>query len=131
MGSTGSNKEAPALIEVQQMVNEELAAKMSQVSSRTIGYCRRGGTTDSVPVVAAIASDLSDEKVSFCGVKGFMIDEVREFTLPREDPETIACAMVAVLEITNSPVHVHSLTRRWLTCNKAWSWPSRRATSMA
>ena len=97
------------------MVNDELAAKMSQVSSRTIGYCRRGGTVESVPVVVAIASDLSDEKVSFCGVKGFMIDEVREFTRPGSPPETIPCAMVALLEITNSPVHVHSLTTETYT----------------
>jgi len=97
------------------MPYEELKARMSKISSRTIGYCRRGGTAGSHPVTAAIPTDLSNEKVSFCGVKGFMIDEVREFTRSGSAPETIACAMVAVLEITDSPVHVHSETTETYT----------------
>lgn len=97
------------------MPYEELKTRMSKISSKTIGYCRRGENADSSAVIASIPNDLSNENVSFCGVKGFMIDEVREFTRPGSAPETIACAMVAVLEITDSPVHVHSETTETYT----------------
>ena len=94
---------------------EQLKLKMSEFSSRTIGHCHRGGKVGSQAVVAAIPADLQDHSVSFCGVKGFMIDQVREFSLSGSDPVTIACAMVATLEITNSPVHVHSETTETYT----------------
>ncbi len=89
---------------------EKLNNKMSQISSKAIGYCRRGGPVGSDSVLASIPSDLQGHAVSFCGVKGFMVDQVREFTRPGEEPVTIACAMIATLEILNSPVHVHSQT---------------------
>lgn len=97
------------------MSYEELEAKMGKVSSRTIGYCRRGESADSNPVVASIPSDLQSGEVSFCGVKGFMIDEVREFIHAGLPSRKIACAMVAVLEIVDSPVHVHSQTTETYT----------------
>ena len=89
---------------------EKLKLKMSEISSRTIGHCHRGGEVDSQAVVASIPADLQGHGVSFCGVKGFMIDQVREFSRPESEPVAIACAMVATLEITDSPVHVHSET---------------------
>ena len=68
------------------------------------------------PVLACIPDDLQDQDVSFCGVKGFMIDEVREFTKEGFPPVTIVCAMVATLEIIDSPLHVHSQTTETYTC---------------
>ncbi len=100
------------------MAIEELRLKMRQISSRTIGYCRRGGEVGSQPVVASIPVNLQDQGVSFCGVKGFMIDQVREFTRTGSERVTIACAMVAVLEIIDSPVHVHAETTETYTILK-------------
>ena len=88
---------------------------MSAFSSRTIGHCHRGSEVGSQAVIASIPADLRGHDMSFCGVKGFMIDQVREFSRPESAPATIACAMVATLEITNSPVHVHSETTETYT----------------
>ena len=94
---------------------EELKIKMSQLSAKTIGYCRRGEAIGSEPVVARILDDMQDQDVSFCGMKVFMIDEVREFTKDGSPPVTIACAIVATLEIVDSPLHVHSQTTETYT----------------
>lgn len=97
------------------MILEKLRLKMSQISSRTIGYCHRGSDVGSQPVVASIPLDLQDQGASFCGVKGFMIDQVREFTRTGSERVTINCAMVAALEIIDSPVHVHAETTETYT----------------
>ena len=47
--------------------------------------------------------------VSVCGVKTMLIEELREFSTPTGNRE-IRCASVAVLEMTDSPVHVHAST---------------------
>ena len=94
---------------------EELKLKMSRISAKTIGYCRRGEALSSDPVVACIPDDMQAQDVSFCSVKGFMIDEVRKFTKEGFPPVTIACAMVATLEIIDSPLHVHSQTTETYT----------------
>ena len=47
--------------------------------------------------------------VSVCGAKKVLIEELRQFTMPNGNRE-IRCASVAVLEMTDSPVHVHAST---------------------
>ncbi|PIR65869.1 MAG: hypothetical protein CO036_05955 [Candidatus Omnitrophica bacterium CG_4_9_14_0_2_um_filter_43_12] len=62
-------------------------------------------------IVAQIPLSLEGADVSVCGVKGFMIDEVREFSGPDGSKEAVDCAAVAALDIIDSPVHVHAETR--------------------
>lgn len=48
--------------------------------------------------------------VSVCGAKSVLIKELREFKTANNASKPIQCAAVAVLEITDSPVHVHEYT---------------------
>jgi mannose-6-phosphate isomerase-like protein (cupin superfamily) len=81
------------------------------LTARSFGYGLRGqdGFGQNA-VVARIPQSLADAELSVCGVKGFMADELREFNLPGRGTKKIRCATIAVLEITDSPVHIHSLT---------------------
>lgn len=78
-----------------------------------IGYALRGDerVTDEC-LVAEVPGSPAGE-VSVCGAKDFLIDEVRRFT--SEDGETVEvrCASTAVLEMTDSPVHVHAATTEY------------------
>ena len=49
-------------------------------------------------------------EVSVCGAKDFLIDEVRRFTGSDGTEVDVRCASMAVLEMTDSPVHVHAQT---------------------
>jgi mannose-6-phosphate isomerase-like protein (cupin superfamily) len=78
--------------------------------SRTIGFCRRGGSDHETVVISQIPDDLSGSPMSVCGIKGFLIDEIREFEDDNGKKYRIPCASVAALDITDSPVHVHGET---------------------
>lgn len=93
---------------------EELKEELSGdkwLDAVSLGYGIRGQDNFSGgAVISQIPESLDGADVSVCGVKGFMIDQRREFTGPDGEKEAIPCATVAALEITDSPVHVHSQT---------------------
>jgi len=89
-------------------LKERLSTNVFQ--SRTLGFKIRGEGMKPGALVTCIPRSLSDEEVSVCGVKGFLIDEVREFFV-NGSTEIVDCAAVAALEIVDSPVHVHAYTR--------------------
>ncbi|MEO0454747.1 MAG: cupin domain-containing protein [Verrucomicrobiota bacterium] len=79
--------------------------------ARTQGYALRGKRIEGGAVISKIPSHLEDGEQSICGLKGFMVDEVRSFELnSSEGARSIACAAVACLEIMDSPIHVHGET---------------------
>lgn len=78
--------------------------------SERVGYCVRGQEVGAGAVVTQIPDSLEGAAVSVCGVKGFMVDEVRDFDNGEGGLDRIACASVACLEIIDAPVHVHGDT---------------------
>lgn len=96
----------------------QMDVKFLKDKSRTIGFCIRGQDLEPGGVVADIPGTLDDAEISVCGVKGFMIDEVREFDVEGGEPVRVHCASVAALEITDSPVHKHGETQETYTILK-------------
>lgn len=92
---------------------ETLHAKLAGATFRSLGFKIRGQehifTLEAI--VAQIPLSLKNAELSVCGVKGFIIDEVIEFVRPDGSKEVVDCAFVAALDITDSPVHFHGMTR--------------------
>ena len=81
---------------------------MKNISSQQ--FVLRGQSFQKGAVVSQIPENLNEEKLSVCGIKGFMVDELREFETETGESVQVNCAAVAALEINNSPVHVHATT---------------------
>ncbi len=92
-----------------------LDIKFLKDRSRSLGFCVRGQDPADGAVLAQIPDSLADAAQSVCGVKGFMVDEIREFDVENSDPVRVACAAVAALEIIDSPVHMHGETQETYT----------------
>jgi mannose-6-phosphate isomerase-like protein (cupin superfamily) len=91
-------------------VQKEFDTKVFGQKSRTIGFCRRGCSDPENAVISRIPEDLSGSPMSVCGIKGFLVDEIREFEDEEGKIHRVLCASVAALDITDSPVHVHGET---------------------
>ena len=91
-------------------MQKESDIKIFGKKSRTIGFCRRGSRDRENAVISRIPDDLSGSPLSVCGIKGFLIDEIREFEDEKGKKHRVSCASVAALDITDSPVHVHGQT---------------------
>jgi mannose-6-phosphate isomerase-like protein (cupin superfamily) len=91
-------------------LQKEFDVKFFGKKSRTIGFCRRGSSARESAVISQIPDDLSGSAMSVCGVKGFLIDEIREFEDEKGKKHKVPCASVAALDIIDSPVHVHGET---------------------
>ncbi len=89
----------------------KLTTKNAELKSRSLGFKVRGQSLVQGPVIAKIPTSLADAELSVCGVKGFLVDEVREFERPDGVREIVDCAHIALLEIADSPVHVHGGTQ--------------------
>lgn len=77
----------------------------------SLGYGLRGQDNfGGEAVIAQLPESLADANISVCGAKGFLVDEMRSFKTAEGGTEAIRCAVVAALEIVDSPVHVHSMT---------------------
>ncbi|MCC5847445.1 MAG: VOC family protein [Verrucomicrobia bacterium] len=100
--------EAPERVE--DFLNSGGGLRHTLSGSRTLGWLERG----SDPAVGAVAVDLpgvlSSAEQSVCGMKAFLIDERRSFTRADGGEEIVDCARVALLDIEDSPVHVHGET---------------------
>ena len=53
---------------------------------------------------------VSTGEVSVCGAKTILIQELRQFETANGKTKDVQCATAAVLEMTDSPVHVHAST---------------------
>jgi mannose-6-phosphate isomerase-like protein (cupin superfamily) len=89
---------------------KDLDTKAVLERSERVGFCVRGQEVVNGGVVSQIPESLDGADVSVCGVKGFMTDEIRDFDDGKGGTERVACAAVACLEITDSPLHVHGET---------------------
>lgn len=93
-----------------QRLMEELSVK-KDLPSNSLGFRIRGQQEIiRCAVMVQIPDELIDATMSVCGMKAFLLDEVREFDLPGGQKEVVDCAAIAALEITDSPMHVHAAT---------------------
>ncbi len=83
-----------------------------QLDGKSVGYGLRGiDGFGHGAVVANMPKDSAGAAQSVCGLKTFLIDEGRRFKHKNGRlGEVVRCASVGVLEIGDSPVHVHSKT---------------------
>ena len=88
---------------------------MKNFDSTSKGFSQHGKAVESGAIMNRIPDHFNDAAMSVCGIKDFLIDEHREFINESGEAETIACASVAALEITDSPVHIHQQTTETYT----------------
>ncbi len=73
-------------------------------------FLRRGGEPAPGAVAVTLPRELAAAQASVCGLKEFLIDERRTFRRADGRELMLDCAKVALLDITDSPVHVHAHT---------------------
>ncbi len=78
--------------------------------SKTLGYSVPKGPMTQGALVTMMPNSLDDASVSVCGVKGPIVQRVQEFTRPDGTTAIVRCTALALMEILNSPVHVHGST---------------------
>ncbi len=96
--------------------------KAQHVPAASQGFAIRGQNLEAGPVMAHIPGTMIGAELSVCGLKGFMIDEYRQFTAADGSTITIPCAAVAVLEMVDSPVHVHAATQEVYVILEGIGW---------
>lgn len=79
-------------------------------SAEPLGFALRGADTFSDRGLVAQIPGTPAGELSVCGLKDFLIDELRRFQKEDGTPAEVRCAAAAVLEMTDSPVHVHAAT---------------------
>jgi len=112
--SESNDPELTPLTELSDMEREQLKQTLQtrSLDAKHLGYLLADAETPSTQcVVAQLPDRVSTDPgvVSVCGAKTMLIQELRQFTTPSGNRE-IRCASVAVLEMTDSPVHVHAST---------------------
>jgi mannose-6-phosphate isomerase-like protein (cupin superfamily) len=75
-----------------------------------LGYLLAGTDAPSAQCVVAEMAGIAGGDVSVCGAKTILIEELRRFETEGGGSKDIRCASAAVLEMTDSPVHVHANT---------------------
>ena len=92
------------------MLKNNGATVSTSDTSQSLGFVQRGHALQAQPLhVQLDAADHGGEP-SVCGLKAFLIDERRSFALADGSQAIIDCAKVAVLDIVDSPVHIHGET---------------------
>lgn len=88
------------------------ATRNTIATSTSLGFLPRGDDAPHGAVAVTIPGqgDQLDAETSVCGLKAFLVDERRRFSLPDGSQRVVDCAKVAALDITDSPVHVHGET---------------------
>ena len=97
---------------------EELKQSLQarSLDAKHLGYLVPDAKTPSDPSNQCAVAHLPDNanavpgEVSVCGAKTILIEELRQFTTSDGGTRDVRCASVAVLEMTDSPVHVHAST---------------------
>jgi len=77
--------------------------------TRTDGFLPESGEPSMNAVVTTIPDDVTGAEKSVCGLKRFLVYERRVFNSGPEEKH-VDCSKVAVLDIVDSPVHVHGQT---------------------
>ena len=113
--SESNEPESPPSTELSDIEREQLKQSLQtrSLNAKHLGYLLADAKTPSTKCVVARMPDKANAEsgdVSVCGAKTILIEEVRQFTTPDGNRE-IRCASVAVLEMTDSPVHVHASTQ--------------------
>ena len=98
-----------------ELTDEQRAALANQLDARNLtavhlGFAQRGKETITNECLVVDIPGTPAGKVSVCGAKDFLIDEFRRFTNADGQAVDVRCASSAVLEMTDSPVHVHAYT---------------------
>lgn len=108
-----ANQDRPTELSDAERESLSHAMHARQLAAERLGYALRGSERITDECLVAEAPGTPAGEVSVCGAKDFLIDEVRRFT--RGDGETVdvRCASAAVLEMTDSPVHVHAATTEY------------------
>ena len=98
-----------------ELTDEERAVLANQLDARSlnavrIGFARRGEDAIADECLVVDIPGTPAGEVSVCGAKDFLIDEFRRFTDADGRAVDVRCAGSAVLEMTDSPIHVHAHT---------------------
>ena len=98
-----------------ELTDEERAALANRLDAHSltaahIGFAQRGKDTIADECLVVDIPGTPAGEVSVCGAKDFLIDEVRRFTDADGHAVDVRCSSSAVLEMTDSPVHVHDHT---------------------
>lgn len=112
---TENASESPENPRPTELTDEQRADLANQLDARIlsavrIGFAQRGEDSIADQCLVVDIPGTPAGEVSVCGAKDFLIDEVRRFTDTDGNPVDVRCASSAVLEMTDSPVHVHSST---------------------
>lgn len=92
------------------MLNQGGPLRNDDLQATHLGFARHGEAMTGDAVHIHLPSGPLDAERSVCGFKAFLIDEHRQFVDDHQQLQTVACARVALVEITDSPVHVHGQT---------------------
>lgn len=97
-------------------LSDEVRSRLSQaihtktLEARRVGFARRDNQEITQQCVTANIPKQPAGELSVCGAKDFLIDEIREFTNSDGKVTQVRCASSAVLEMTDSPIHIHEAT---------------------
>ncbi len=83
------------------------------LESKNLGYLLDDAETPTQQCVVAQLPNKADAvpgQVSVCGAKTMLIEQICQFATAEGGTKDVRCASVAVLEMTDSPVHVHAST---------------------
>ena len=78
--------------------------------AKHLGYFLAGTDTPTELCLVAEMLEVATGEVSVCGAKTVLIEELRQFESEQGQSREVRCAAAAVLEMTDSPVHVHAST---------------------
>ena len=90
----------------------ELSDRMQaqKLNAERIGFVSANNQVVSDQCLVVDIPSTPDGAVSVCGTKDLLIEEVRRFTNNQGISVDVRCASSAVLEMTDSPVHMHADT---------------------
>ena len=80
------------------------------IDAKHLRYLLAGSNSPTTECLVANMAGVSTSEVSVCGAKTILIEELRKFETANDKTKDIQCAAAAVLEMTDSPVHVHAST---------------------
>lgn len=108
MKSESENRSVELSDQERAVLSQKMRAQA--LESRRIGFALRGSEDVSSQCLVAEIPGTPAGEVSCCGAKDFLIDEIREFTDSVGRSIQVRCASSAILEMTDSPIHLHAAT---------------------
>ena len=102
--------------------------RMRSLAAKHLGYLLADNGTATEKCLVANMKGVSAGDVSVCGAKTILFEELRQFKSLAGETKEVPCATVAVLEMSDSPVHVHASTLEYYICLLYTSPSPRDAT---